>query len=76
MRRPLSPALDLSVSFTVWRGDKRQTYIHKRGEGKLLPSKAHFFSHKYFKMKFNELMTRRNLFEYIFLVPYKNIHKP
>jgi len=31
MRRSLSPALDLSVSYTVWRGGKRQTYT---GEGK------------------------------------------
>jgi hypothetical protein len=47
--------------------------IRRRREGKLLPSNAQFF-HKNFEMKFNELMTRRNLLEYIFLVPYKNIH--
>jgi len=35
MRRPFSPSRDLSVSYTSWKGDKRQTYT---GEGKKTPS--------------------------------------
>jgi hypothetical protein len=66
MRRPFSPALDLSVSYTVWSGAKG-THTQERGR-KLLPSNAQFF-HEYFQTKFNELMTRRNLSEYVFLVP-------
>jgi hypothetical protein len=68
MRRPFSPALDLSVSYTVWRGK------HTQERGRKIPSLQWTVFHKYFEMKFNEFMTRRNLSEYIFLVPYKNIH--
>jgi len=45
-RRPLSPARDLSVSYTAWRGDKRYTYA---GEGKenIFPQ-MHIFFPTYF----------------------------
>jgi hypothetical protein len=34
MRRPFSPALDLSVSYAVWTGDKR----HTQGRGRKTPA--------------------------------------
>jgi len=42
MRRPFTPPHNLSVSYTIWREDKRQTYT---GEGKKIPSlKCEIFS--------------------------------
>jgi hypothetical protein len=42
-------------------------HLKKHMEGKLLPLHAQFF-HKNFKTEFNELITKSNLSEYIFLI--------